>query len=83
VILDVVYNHTAEGSEMGPTLSLRGLDNATYYRLVADNPRHCVNDTGTGNSLNMASARVIQMVADSLRYWASRSGSTASASIWA
>ncbi len=70
VILDVVYNHTAEGSEMGPTLSLRGLDNATYYRLLADNPRHCVNDTGTGNSLNMASARVIQMVADSLRYWA-------------
>jgi len=70
VILDVVYNHTAEGSELGPTLSLRGLDNATYYRLLADNPRHCVNDTGTGNSLNMASARVIQMVADSLRYWA-------------
>ena len=70
VILDVVYNHTAEGSEMGPTLSLRGLDNATYYRLLADNPRQCVNDTGTGNSLNMASARVIQMVADSLRYWA-------------
>ena len=50
VILDVVYNHTAEGSELGPTLSFRGLDNASYYRLVADNPRHCVNDTGTGNT---------------------------------
>ena len=54
VILDVVYNHTAEGSEMGPTLSFRGLDNSSYYRLVADNPRHCVNDTGTGNTLNLA-----------------------------
>lgn len=70
VILDVVYNHTAEGSEMGQTLSLRGLDNATYYRLQDDNPRYCVNDTGTGNSLNMSKARVVQMVSDSLRYWA-------------
>lgn len=70
VILDVVYNHTAEGSEMGQTLSLRGLDNATYYRLHDDNPRYCVNDTGTGNSLNMSKARVVQMVSDSLRYWA-------------
>ncbi|WP_395942885.1 glycogen debranching protein GlgX [Brevundimonas sp.] len=70
VILDVVYNHTAEGSEMGQTMSLRGLDNATYYRLQDDNPRYCVNDTGTGNCLNMSKARVVQMVADSLRYWA-------------
>ncbi|TFI56643.1 glycogen debranching protein GlgX [Sphingomonas parva] len=70
VILDVVYNHTAEGSELGQTMSLRGLDNATYYRLQRDNPRYCVNDTGTGNTLNFGSARVVQMVADSLRYWA-------------
>ncbi|MEH3108195.1 MAG: glycogen debranching protein GlgX [Sphingomonas fennica] len=70
VILDVVYNHTAEGSELGQTLSLRGLDNATYYRLQADNPRYCVNDTGTGNTLNVGKSRVLQMVADSLRYWA-------------
>ncbi|HEV7545383.1 MAG TPA: glycogen debranching protein GlgX [Reyranella sp.] len=69
VILDVVYNHTAEGSEMGPTLSFRGLDNASYYRLAADNPRHCVNDTGTGNTLNLSTPRVLQMVMDSLRYW--------------
>ena len=69
VILDVVYNHTAEGSEMGPTLSFRGLDNASYYRLVADNPRYCVNDTGTGNTLNLSTPRVLQMVMDSLRYW--------------
>jgi isoamylase len=69
VILDVVYNHTGEGSEMGPTLSFRGLDNASYYRLVADNPRHYVNDTGTGNTLNLSTPRVLQMVMDSLRYW--------------
>ena len=69
VILDVVYNHTAEGSELGPTLSFRGLDNSSYYRLVADNPRHCINDTGTGNTLNLSNARVLQMVLDSLRYW--------------
>jgi glycogen operon protein len=69
VILDVVYNHTAEGSELGPTLSFRGLDNASYYRLVQDNPRHCVNDTGTGNTLNLSHPRVLQMVMDSLRYW--------------
>ncbi len=69
VILDVVYNHTAEGSELGPTLSFRGLDNASYYRLIADNPRHCVNDTGTGNTLNLSTPRVLQMVMDSLRYW--------------
>ena len=69
VILDVVYNHTAEGSELGPTLSFRGLDNSSYYRLVPDNPRHCINDTGTGNTLNLSNARVLQMVMDSLRYW--------------
>jgi isoamylase len=70
VILDVVYNHTCEGSEMGPTLSWRGLDNAAYYRLTQDNPRYCVNDTGTGNTLNLSQPRVLQMVMDSLRYWA-------------
>ena len=70
VILDVVYNHTAEGSELGPTFNFRGLDNATYYRLVEDNARYCVNDTGTGNTLDLSHPRVLQMVADSLRYWA-------------
>lgn len=69
VILDVVYNHTAEGSELGPTLSFRGLDNASYYRLLPDNPRHCINDTGTGNTLNISHPRVLQMVMDSLRHW--------------
>src|SRR6201996_5219228 len=69
VILDVVYNHTAEGSELGPTLSFRGLDTATYYRLLPDNKRHCINDTGTGNTLNLSHPRVLQMVTDSLRYW--------------
>ena len=69
VILDIVYNHTAEGNELGPTLSFRGLDNASYYRLVNDNPRHCVNDTGTGNTMNLSHPRVLQMVMDSLRYW--------------
>jgi isoamylase len=69
VILDVVYNHTAEGSELGPTLSFRGLDNASYYRLVPENRRHCINDTGTGNTLNLSHPRVLQMVMDSLRYW--------------
>lgn len=70
VILDVVYNHTAEGSELGPTLNFRGLDNAIYYRLNEDNPRYCVNDTGTGNTLDLSHPRVLQMVADSLRHWA-------------
>ena len=69
VILDVVYNHTCEGSELGPTLSWRGLDNASYYRL-GDDRRHTINDTGTGNSLNLSHPRVLQMVMDSLRYWA-------------
>ncbi|MGE0714940.1 MAG: glycogen debranching protein GlgX [Alphaproteobacteria bacterium] len=69
VILDVVYNHTAEGSELGPTLSFRGLDNASYYRLLPDDPRYCINDTGTGNTVNLSHPRVLQMVIDSLRFW--------------
>ena len=70
VILDVVYNHTAEGSELGPTLSFRGIDNVSYYRLLPDQLRYYINDTGTGNTLNTTHPRVIQMVTDSLRYWA-------------
>ncbi len=69
VLLDVVYNHTCEGSERGPTLSLRGLDQCAYYRLQADNPRHCVNDTGCGNTVNFTHPRVIQLTLDSLRHW--------------
>ena len=69
VILDVVYNHTAEGNEKGPTLSFKGMDNASYYRLIPDNKRYYINDTGTGNTLNLSHAGVIQMVTDSLRYW--------------
>src|SRR3984893_12254900 len=69
LILDVVYNHTAEGNELGPTLSFRGIDNASYYRLAPDR-RYYVNDTGTGNTVNLSHQRVLQMVADSLRYWA-------------
>ncbi len=69
VILDVVYNHTAEGNERGPTLSFKGIDNASYYRLLPDEPRYYINDTGTGNTLNLSHPRVIQMVTDSLRYW--------------
>src|SRR5882757_3825592 len=70
VILDVVYNHTAEGNEMGPTLSFKGIDNKSYYRLLPDDPRYYINDTGTGNTLNLDHMRVIEMVTDSLRYWA-------------
>ncbi len=70
VILDVVYNHTCEGNETGPTLSWRGFDNASYYRLTEAEPRRCVDDTGTGNTLNLAHPRVLQMVMDSLRHWA-------------
>lgn len=69
VILDVVYNHTAEGNEKGPTLSFKGIDNASYYRLLPNNPRYYINDTGTGNTVNLSHPRVIQMVTDSLRYW--------------
>ena len=69
VILDVVYNHTSEGNQMGPTLSFRGIDNSTYYRLVADNQRYYMDYTGTGNTLNMRHPQVLKMVMDSLRYW--------------
>jgi glycogen operon protein len=69
VILDVVYNHTAEGNELGPTLSFKGVDNTSYYRLLPDKPRYYINDTGTGNTLNPSHMRVVQMVTDSLRYW--------------
>jgi glycogen operon protein len=71
VLLDVVYNHTCEGSERGPTVSLRGLDHGAYYRLQQDNPRYCVNDTGTGNTVNFSHPRVIQLTLDSLRHWVS------------
>jgi glycogen operon protein len=69
VILDVVYNHTAEGNHLGPTLSFKGLDNAAYYRLVPDDPRYYMDYTGTGNSLNMRHPHVLQLIMDSLRYW--------------
>ena len=69
VILDVVYNHTAEGNHLGPTLSFRGLDNANYYRLVDDDQAHYFDTTGTGNSLLMRSPHVLQLIMDSLRYW--------------
>ena len=69
VILDVVYNHTGEGNETGPTICFRGIDNAAYYRLRADDPRLTEDFTGTGNSLNMVHPRVLQLVMDSLRYW--------------
>ncbi|MEV6006089.1 glycogen debranching protein GlgX [Streptomyces sp. NPDC051976] len=69
VILDVVYNHTAEGSDQGPTLSFRGIDNASYYRLVDDDPGHYFDTTGTGNSLLMRHPNVLQLIMDSLRYW--------------
>jgi len=69
VILDVVYNHTAEGNHLGPTLSLKGIDNSTYYRLVPDNQRYYMDYTGTGNTLNMRHPRVLQLIMDSLRYW--------------
>lgn len=70
VILDVVYNHTGEGNHLGPTLSLRGLDNASYYRLVPGQPRYYLDYTGCGNTLNMVCPRVLQLIMDSLRYWA-------------
>ncbi|HVB56790.1 MAG TPA: glycogen debranching protein GlgX [Candidatus Acidoferrales bacterium] len=70
VVLDVVYNHTAEGNERGATLSFKGIDNASYYRLIPDKPRYYINDTGTGNTVNLSHPRVLQMVMDSLRYWA-------------
>ena len=69
VLLDVVFNHTAEGNERGPTLSFKGIDNASYYRLLPDQKRFYINDTGTGNTLNVSHPNVIEMVTDSLRYW--------------
>jgi len=70
VILDVVYNHTAEGNEMGPTLSFKGIDNFAYYRTMPGQPRYYINDTGTGNTFNTSHPRVLQLILDSLRYWA-------------
>jgi isoamylase len=69
VILDVVYNHTAEGNHLGPTLSMRGIDNTAYYRLVEDDKRYYMDTTGTGNSLLMRSPHALQLIMDSLRYW--------------
>jgi len=69
VILDVVYNHTAEGSHLGPTLSFRGIDNAAYYRLADHDPRHYWDTTGTGNTLRMSNPHTLQLIMDSLRYW--------------
>src|SRR6266481_4558314 len=69
VMLDVVYNHTAEGNHLGPTLSFRGIDNASYYWLKPDNPRFYDDFTGCGSSVNLTHPRVLQMVMDSLRYW--------------
>jgi isoamylase len=73
VILDIVYNHTAEGSELGPTLSFRGIDNASYYKL-AENRRHYFDTTGCGNTVNLGHPRVLQLVMDSLRYWVEQCG---------
>ncbi len=69
MILDVVYNHTAEGNHLGPTLSFRGIDNASYYRLVDDDRQYYMDTTGTGNSLLMRNPQVLQLIMDSLRYW--------------
>jgi isoamylase len=71
VILDVVYNHTCEGNEKGPMLSLKGVDNTTYYRTVADNPCYYVDYTGTGNTLNVYNPQTLKLLMDSLRYWVS------------
>ncbi|HEY4377952.1 MAG TPA: alpha-amylase family glycosyl hydrolase, partial [Acidimicrobiales bacterium] len=69
VILDVVYNHTAEGNHLGPMLSFKGVDNAAYYRLMPDDPHHYMDFTGTGNSLNVMNPSVLRLIMDSLRYW--------------
>src|SRR5207245_10221504 len=74
VILDVVYNHTAEGNHLGPTISFRGIDNASYYRLLPDNPRYYMDYTGTGNTLNVRHPRTLQLILDSLRYWVTEMG---------
>ena len=80
VILDVVYNHTAEGNELGPTLSFKGIDNPSYYRLVDDNPALYFDSTGTGNGLKMRHPHALQLIMDSLRYWVADITSTDSAS---
>src|SRR6185503_5795703 len=69
VILDVVYNHTGEGNHLGPTLCFRGVDNASYYRLVPEDRRYYMDYTGCGNTLDMTHPRVLQLITDSLRYW--------------
>ena len=69
MILDVVYNHTAEGNQLGPTLSFRGIDNASYYRLSEEDPRYYMDFTGCGNTFHMQNPRVLQLIMDSLRYW--------------
>jgi isoamylase len=74
VILDVVYNHTAEGGRLGPTFNLRGIDNLSYYRLQNENKRYYINDSGCGNTLDFASPAVLQLVMDSLRYWVTQMG---------
>ena len=74
VILDVVYNHTCEGNHLGPSLSLRGIDNLSYYQLQPGEPRYYVNDSGCGNTLNVRHPRVLQLITDSLRYWAGAMG---------
>ena len=80
VILDVVYNHTAEGNHLGPSSRFRGIDNPSYYRLVPDDPRFYIDYTGTGNSLNPVHPSVLRLIMDSLRYWVTECTSTASAS---
>ena len=74
VLIDVVYNHTCEGNELGPTMSFKGIDNASYYRLLHDDRRHYINDTGCGNTLNTSHPRVVQLILDSLRYWSGSIG---------
>src|SRR5438309_7520355 len=74
VILDVVYNHTGEGNQLGPTLSFRGIDNAVYYRLGGDKYRYYMDYTGTGNTLNVRHPRTLQLIMDSLRYWITQMG---------
>src|SRR3990170_7461005 len=70
VIIDVVYNHTAEGNQLGPTVSVKGIDNETYYRLVPGNERYYMDFTGTGNTLNVRHPQTLKLIMDSLRYWA-------------
>ena len=82
VLLDVVFNHTAEGNEHGPTLCFRGLDNAGYYRLVPGDQAHYFDTTGTGNSLDLGHPDCLRLVLDSLRFWVTEIGSTATGSTW-